>query len=279
MAQQIDLFMDSMVGQRWREDRALMEFPFFSLQKQRQMEPIVYNDGRVTIEVSPGKRGIATIWDKDILIYITSLINDRLERGLATSPRVTFSARDCLRTIGRADGGANYEDFKDALFRLRSTTITTSIQSAGEEEERGFGWIEGWKIVNRASAAGGKRMEAVEVTIADWMYRAIVKERRVLSIEPAYFKLAMGLERRIYELVRKHLGQQPSWVISLPRLAEKIGSVREHKKLKAELSKIVRRDSLPSYTMALEVPAGLARPPADRVMVAFGQRSPQAVDM
>ena len=36
-------------------------------------------DGKVKIEIRPGDRGIATIWDKDVLIYLTSIVNDRLD--------------------------------------------------------------------------------------------------------------------------------------------------------------------------------------------------------
>jgi plasmid replication initiation protein len=273
MAQQVDLFLDSMVSLPWREDRALMEFPFFSLEKTPRMEPIVYDDGRVTIRVAPGEKGIATIWDKDILIYITSLLNDRIERGLETSRTVVFGAREFLTATGRRDGGVVYEQFKDALFRLRSTTITTSIQSDGEEEDRGFGWIESWRVVRRVRPDGSKVMQAIEVTLNDWMYRAIVGERRVLAIDPAYFKLSKGLERRLYELVRKHLGHQPSWTISLSRLAEKIGTRRDLRRLRAELAGIAARDTLINYVMRIEAPARTpGRTTLDRVMVTFEPR-------
>ena len=39
---QVDLFLDSMVNAPIKDDRVLMEFPFFSLQKQPRMDPIVY---------------------------------------------------------------------------------------------------------------------------------------------------------------------------------------------------------------------------------------------
>ena len=67
---QVDLFLDSIVNAPMKDDRALMEFPFFSLQKAPRLRPLVYDDGKVKIEVRPGDRGIATIWDKDVLIYI-----------------------------------------------------------------------------------------------------------------------------------------------------------------------------------------------------------------
>ena len=57
--QQVDLFLDSLVGVPLKDDRALMEFPFFSLQKQPRMEPLVYDDGRTQIRIEP-RSGRAT---------------------------------------------------------------------------------------------------------------------------------------------------------------------------------------------------------------------------
>jgi plasmid replication initiation protein len=269
---QTDLLLDSMVERTWRGDRALLEFPFFSLQKTPRFDPIVYDDGVVSITVSPGKKGIATIWDKDILFYITSLINDRIEQGDEPTKTILFSARDCLKTIGRDVGGRGYEEFKDALFRLRSTTIETTIQSDGDTEDRGFGWVDSWRIVSRVLKDGSRQMEAVEVVINDWMYRAIVKERRVLSIDPDYFKLSMGIERRIYEIARKHLGRQPQWSISMTRLAEKVGTERALRNFRIDLNKIIEKDAIPSYTMRLADPNPAGRPNWAKIMVVFEPR-------
>jgi len=76
--QQIDLFVESLVSAPLRDDRATMEFPFFALQKRPLLNPIIYQDGNVAIRISPGERGIATIWDKDVLIYLSSLINSKV---------------------------------------------------------------------------------------------------------------------------------------------------------------------------------------------------------
>jgi plasmid replication initiation protein len=271
---QVDLLLDSLVNAPLKDDRALMEFPFFSLEKRPRMEPLVYDDGKVRIEVKPGASGLATIWDKDLLIYITSLINDRLERGLEVSRTVKFSARELTTLIGRGTGAKVNKQIQDALLRLRSTTIITTIKSAGEEENRGFGWIESWRVVRRETKDGKKVMAALEVTLNDWMFRAIVKDRRVLTISPAYFKLTMGLEKRLYELARKHCGSQERWAISLPRLAEKCGSSRELRKFKAELVGIMERNALPDYALALLLPPIVTpqRPTNDRIQAVFTPR-------
>ena len=221
---QIDLFVESLVAAPLRDDRATMEFPFFALQKRPLLTPITYQDGNVSIRISPGERGIATIWDKDVLIYLSSLINSKIELGKEVSRTVRIAAYDMLRVTRRHTGKKGYQEVYDALFRLRSTTITTDIQSGGERETRGFGWIDSFRILTRENRAGNRVMQGLEITLNDWTVRALVKDRRVLAINPAYFDLTGGLERRLYEIARKHVGRQAEWRVSLQLLAKKCGS-------------------------------------------------------
>ncbi|NHO33512.1 replication initiator protein A [Acetobacter fallax] len=255
-----DLFVDSLVGAPLKDDRALMEFPFFSIQKQPRMEPLIYDDGRTQITIEPGPKGLATIWDKDVLLYVVSLINERIERGMDVDHTVRFAAHDLLRVTGRGTGKRSYELLLDALFRLRSTNIMTSIESADERDRRGFGWIETWRVVERKTSTGRKIMAAIEITLNDWMFRALVKERRVLTINPTYFDLESGLGRRLYEIGRKHLGNQDIWRISLEKLAKKIGTSRELRFFKRDLLKIIQNDVIPDYTLSLEVGPRGGRP-------------------
>ena len=248
---QVDLFLDSLINAPFKDDRALMEFPFFSLQKTPRMKPLVYDDGKVKIEVRPGDRGIATIWDKDVLIYLASIINDRLERGLPVERTVRFNAYNLLKVTGRGTGKRAYELLLDAMFRLRSTTIVTTIAAGDTKERRGFGWIETFRVLERRSNNGKQVMAACEITLNDWMFRAIVKDRRVLTIASSYFNLSMGLKRRLYELARKHCGQQGKWVITLPKLIEKCGSVLEPRFFKPQLRRVIEDDDLPEYHIAM----------------------------
>ncbi len=257
---QVDLYLDSLVSAPLKDDRALMEFPWFSLQKRPRMEPFVYNDGRVQIRISPGEKGLATIWDKDVLIYVATLINDRIERGMSVERTVRFHAHDLLKVTGRGTGKRGYELLLDALFRLRSTTIETSIESADQRERRGFGWIETWRVVERKTDSGRRIMAAIEITLNDWMFRALVHDRRVLSINSAYFKLEGALERRLYEMARKHVGQQPEWRIGLEKLARKTGSSRGLRAFKHDLLQIIERDTIPDYRLGLEIDPDGGRP-------------------
>ncbi|MEL6441062.1 MAG: replication initiator protein A [Cyanobacteria bacterium J06621_8] len=250
--QQIDLFLGNIADAAFKDDRILMEFPFFSIQKQPKMTPILFQDERVQIKVEPGAKGIATVWDKDILIYLATLLNDRLEKGLPVSRTIQFAAYDCLKSTGRGTGKRSYELFLDALYRLRSTNITTTIEANRQTERRGFGWIEAWRVIEREKANGKRVMGGVEVTINDWMFRAITKERRVLTINERYFSLKMGLERRLYELARKHCGKQRAFSIRLTKLADKCGGTNDLRKFRAALRKVIARDRVPDYRINLE---------------------------
>jgi plasmid replication initiation protein len=258
---QVDLFLDSLISAPFKDDRALMEFPFFSLQKTPRTKPMIYDDGKVRVEIRPGDRGIATIWDKDVLIYLASIINDRIERGMPVEKTVRFNAHNLLQVTGRGSGKRGYELLLDAIYRLRSTTIVTTIESQETKERRGFGWIETFRVLERKTRSGKKIMAGCEITLNDWMFRAIVKDRRVLTISPEYFQISMGLKRRLYELARKHCGAQARWVISLPKLIDKCGSVMEARFFKPQLRKIVEDDDLPDYHIAINFD------PADRQAV------------
>lgn len=248
---QVDLFLDSLVNAPFKDDRALMEFPFFSLQKTPRTKPMIYDDGRVRVEIRPGDRGIATIWDKDVLIYVASIINDRIERGMPVERTIRFNAYNLLTATGRGTGKRAYELLLDAIYRLRSTTIVTTIEAGDTKERRGFGWIETFRILEKRTRGGKKIMAGCEITLNDWMFRAIVKDRRVLTISPDYFALGMGLKRRLYELARKHCGHQERWMIALPKLIDKCGSVMEARFFKPQLRKVVEDDDLPDYHIAM----------------------------
>ena len=274
--QQIDFVLDSMLEAPVKDERALMEFPFFALTKRPRMTPFVYDDGAVRVEVQPGHKGIATVWDKDVLIYCASIINNRLEQGAEVQPKIRFSAYEFLRLTGRSTSARGYELFLGALDRLQSTAVRTTITSGHEdiEERRAFSWIDKYRVITRKSKDGKQIMTAVEIWLNDWLWRALVENRRVLTISRDYFALEMGLERRLYELARKHCGRQQEWRIGLPRLAEKCGSARGLKQFKAEVVKIIDGDRLPEYALALEEGSGRKEGLAGR-MVRFWPRSYQ----
>ena len=61
------------------------------------------------------------------------------------------------------------------------------------------------------------------------------------------------MDRRLYEMARKHVGQQPEWRIGLEKLARKTGSSRGLRAFKHDLLQIIERDTIPDYRLGLEI--------------------------
>ena len=112
--------------------------------------------------------------------------------------------------------------------------------------------IERAKIV-RETREG--RMQEVEVKLSDWVMGAI-QHREVLTLHRDYFRLRKPLERRMYELARKHCGQKQEWRISLTLLQKKCGSASTEKEFRRLVGKIVEEDGkfghMPDYSVTLE---------------------------
>src|SRR3954452_8886576 len=134
----LDLTRDSPLIGRVKNDRTLMVWNFFSLSRERVSELPTYDDGRVRIEVSGAKYGVATIWDKEILIYLASLVQDKLNRGEEVSPRLVFTAHDICRVTGSVVGGSAYRRIAEGLRRLQGTQIITNIETGGAGEDQAF---------------------------------------------------------------------------------------------------------------------------------------------
>jgi len=157
---------------------------------------------------------------------------------------VRLTAYDLLVTTNRTTGGRSYEELRGALERLRSTSITTNISTNGTRQSRGFGLIDNWEIVERSAANG--RMLAVEITLNKWLYNALLA-REVLTLNRDYFRLSGGLERRLYELARKHCGNQAKWKIRMELLHKKSGSRATLIKFRELLKRVVAANCLPDY--------------------------------
>ena len=102
----------------------------------------------------------------------------------------------------------------------------------------------------RKTRAG--RMVSVSVTLSEWLYQAVLG-RSVLTLSRDYFGLRKPLERRLYELARKHCGQQRVWRVSLETLWKKSGSTSPRRVFRAMVRDVIQRDGLPDYHLEEEV--------------------------
>ena len=93
-------------------------------------------------------------------------------------------------------------------------------------------------------------MVAVEVKLSDWLYNAVLGSE-LLTINRDYFRLRGGLERRLYELARKHCGSQKNWTVGIPLLYKKSGAKCVEKVFRSRVKKIALNDVaeslLPDY--------------------------------
>ncbi|MBV7397348.1 replication initiator protein A [Mameliella alba] len=240
-----DFFVCDIFDASPKDDMASMEHPVFSLSTRPDTRVLRYDHNGMSIEVTPSVRGRATIHDKDILIYCISQLMAALNAGREISRQLTLRAHDLLVATNRDTSGDAYQRLKEAFERLAGTRITTNIATGGEETTRGFGLIEAWEIVRKTR---GGRMVSVRVTLSDWLYRAVLS-KSVLTLSRDYFRLRKPLERRIYELARKHCGRQPSWKVSVGLLHKKAGSAAPVRVFRAAVRKMVAEGHLPDYAL------------------------------
>ena len=247
-----DFFVCDIFDAAPKGDMASMTHPLFSLSTRPDTRIRRYEHGGVFVEIAPSAHGLATIHDRDVLIYCISQIVAALNQGREVSKTVRFRAYDMLRATNRMTNGQGYEALKAAFERLRGTTISTNIVTGGEETFEVFGIIDKARIV-RETREG--RMQEVEITLSDWVFNAI-RSKEVLTLHRDYFRLRKPLERRLYELGRKHCGHQDSWRISLATLQKKCGSNSSPREFRRLLRTIVEADRqhghIPDYAVTLD---------------------------
>lgn len=239
-----------------RDQRDLMQNPFFSLAKAKRIAPILYAAGDVEVQVHAlPDYGMATIWDADILIWAASQLVEAADRGIATSRFIRFTPHQLLVAIGRGSGLRHYQLLKGALQRLQSTVILTSIRHGANWRRQQFSWLNEWE--ERLNGRG--RSEGMEFVLPEWFFRGVLDRSLVLTIDPAYFKLTGGIERWLYRVARKHAGRQAAgWRFELRHLHAKSGSQARFSDFALDLRRIAARQSLPGYRLTLVKVRGAA---------------------
>src|SRR5690606_21598094 len=159
----------------------------------------------------PGHDGCATIHDKDLWIYCISQLVEAINRGRDVSRVVRFTAYDFLVSTNRDTSGRAYLRMAEMMGRLSGTRIETNVETANQRERAGFGLVDSWRVIEQD---GGGRMVAIEVELPGWLFRS-VQAMQIVTLSRDYFRLRKALDRRIYELARKHCGNQPKWRVGL----------------------------------------------------------------
>lgn len=229
-----------------------MAHPIFSLSTKPDHRPRRYESGVNYLEVRPSSEGLATIHDRDVLIYCISQIMAALNEGQKVSQTVRVKAYDLLKATNRMTDGRGYEGMRAALARLQGTQIETNIVTGGQEQIDIFSVIDRARIVRQTRDG---RMQEVEIRLSDWVFNAI-RHQEVLTLNRDYFRLRKPLERRIYELARKHCGRQSEWKIALHLLQEKCGSSSTLREFRRLVRSIAEQDEahahMPDYSVRVD---------------------------
>lgn len=253
---QQDFFVCDIFDAAPKGDMASMEHPIFSVSTKPDMEAREYRHGKSFVRVSPGELGLATVHDRDVLIYCISQLMAAINSGKQVSQVVRFKAHELMVSTNRGTDGRGYEQLRAALKRLQGTQIETNIITGEREELDVFSLIDRARIV-RETRDG--RMQDVEVRLSDWVFNAI-RAKEVLTLNRAYFRLRKPLERRLYEIARKHCGFPGKAVtFCLDTLQAKCGSRSKSFEFKRLVKTISDQDRVhrhfPDYGIVLDVEA------------------------
>ncbi|WP_289347289.1 replication initiator protein A [Pantoea stewartii] len=242
---------DEMAITTFRDELASMEHPFFGL-KGGDTKVRVYKNSHVTLTIRPAAEiGLATVFDKDIWIYAISKLQQAIFEEKPISRTIAFTPYDFFITTNRNKSGRSYEELRKSLERLAGTRLQTNIvYSAEKQETENFGLIDKWRILEEKK--GKLDIGMVEVTLPDWLYQGIT-QTKILKISPDYFRIRKAIDRRIYEIARKHCGYQKEFVISLELLHLKSGSSALLKMFRHNIKQLAKANDLPDYSVFFDV--------------------------
>jgi len=247
-----DFFICDVTDAIPKDDMGSMEHPIFSLSTKpdRRIREYEHNGTRITI--TPSVLGLATIHDKDILIYCISQLVAKMNAEKELNKALRLKAYDLLVSTNRNTDGRGYEQLEAALDRLSGTRIKTNLKTNQKIKKEGFGLIDSWKVERNPKS---ERMSEIVITLSDWVFDAVLGHE-ILTLSSDYFRLRKPLERRIYELARKHCGQKDVWSISLDLLKKKCASASEDSEFRRLVGAICKEDALhshmPDYSLAFD---------------------------
>ena len=245
-----DLFSIDVASISLKDTQQHLEHPFFVLSTKPDINIRHYNDHNGnSITITPSALGMPTIRDKDILVYAISHIMHTKNLGEPISRRVVIYSADALRFANRHLSGRDYKSLEQAILRLRGCTIQTNIRAGDNLFTNFFGLLDSASLERKYDTYG--RLLHCEITLSEWLWQAIQADQ-VLTLHPDYFRLRRPLERRLYEIARKHCGRQPSWTIHLSLLQKKCAYQSTLPDFRRVIRKIVKQAAkhdnyLPGY--------------------------------
>ncbi len=275
-----DFFVCDIFDAAPKSDTASMENPLFTLSTKPDMISREFRRGNNWLKLQPSPLGLATVHDRDILIYCISQCMAALNQGRPIARTLRFNAHNLLKTTNRATNKKGYDLFRNALRRLQGTQVETNITTGGKEQWEVFSFIDNAKTIKETRDG---RMQAIEITLSDWVFNAInEKGKDLLTISRDYFRLRKPLERRLYEIARKMCGQSNYWHLRLETLRSLTGSTSTRAEFKRLMKSIIddnaKHNHIPDYTFELAGELVKIRPRSSFTGVYTEAGTPNAID-
>lgn len=251
---QSDAFICDVADAVLKDVTPQMEHPFRSLSKKPETAVGRHGHNGHRVEIAPSVKGLATIFDKDILIYRIGRIMHALRDERAVSHRVRINTRAPLVFTNRGTAGKDCAALVEALDRLSGTRISRNIRTGDEERYDTFGLIDAALIRRRHGNDG--RLLWCEVKLSDWVFDAI-RAQEVLTLRRDYFRLREPIERRVHEIARKRCGRQATWSIGLDLLRKKSGPKSSLEEFRRSIRHLEEHGHPPDDTLAFRSDADI----------------------
>jgi hypothetical protein len=256
---QNELFLCDIADAALKDIIPMMEHPFFSLSTKPDLKPRNYRNGKYFANITPhAVLGMPTILDKDLLIFVVSQVIHEMNQGRNPGRTVWINGADYLKFTNRDMRGEDYKRLERTVERLRACQIKTNVGSDGNTTV--IDGVISRGVVKRRRPKNPEivfdehgepregRLVGFEIELSQWLWGAI-ENNAVLTINPEYFQLTKPIERRIYEIARKHCGLKAEWRISIAKLHLKAGSSNTLRDFKYKVKDIVETNHLPDYSM------------------------------
>lgn len=206
-------------GSAWavRQSITLMAYNFFSASKDPTNELQSIETPEFKLTFTPSFHGTPTLYDADILMFVTSVLADDIRRHRAeldasgTLPYktdVVFRPKDFAKRVGKSRNSRSLKQFQNALDRLAQSSITieatatlgTTKMRAGQTVGH---FIDGYKFVE-IQEEGKAPVIAIQVRVAEWIVRDIARGN-MLWFPDEYFRLS-PFEKLVFMAARSRIG-------------------------------------------------------------------------
>lgn len=212
------------------------EFPFFKLDRKKDLSVRIFEYKNIKIELIPSVLGHPTAWDEPLYLFAVRLSKDEFEKSGQVPEWVEFHVLEYLRWVGKADKeitGERARSVEGGLKRMKGLQIVSTIKYGAEQKlVRGEGIITGWKFGKQSELNSGM----VAIRLADWT-RTHIKSNRIIHLPRDFFSLP-PIERKIYQILHKHLGRQKQFTIGIENLRTKSGYERDMRRFRYDIKGI-----------------------------------------